>query len=355
MSRNSSKQHWQTIITDLCWAAWNRLGLRGSGPSNARTTDIEAAILLAAQVLRWDARLLEGVITWLQRYARIVNNERLASLVRDCASESLARTLGGLLASADPGAFRVPLRACRALCSTSWKPEPLLHTTSSSTWKTADPAWKEWGFFFEQIAPRPKLQEHAQILRHNACIRYRYIYGPSLRADVMYLLSVSAQNTPPREMNYLTNVRLAILLGSHHSTIYRIQQDLEAGGILRTQHNAPNRHTATWSVQERSAFLDTADTDMGIVNWSQINTMIFALTDLVQQLAQLTDEQLLVVHLNQFHQDWFPMLADHGVGIPAPFGSALGPLKDVRATTMLKTTTAALQALLRFVTGRQGV
>lgn len=346
------KHLWQSVVTDIGWTIWNRLGLLGSGGRNRHTTDIEAAIVLAAHIIRRDARLLDGVQSWLRRYSRIINHERLAALLRDNHNEELARSLGGLLTSAGGNVRQTSLRTCRALCTTAWKPEPLLQTARPGIWKTADPHWKAWGLLHAPATPRVKLHDHTQILRQSMCIRHRYIFGPSLRADILYLLAVSTHNRAKYETSHLTNVRLAMLLGSHHSTIYRIQQDLEAGGILQPAGGAPNQHTATWSVRDPAVFIDTRVEDASIVHWSRINAMLLALAPLARQLDQTADEALHVVMLNQFHQEWFPMLADHGVAVPIPYGKALGPLKAIRSEHLLRHTTQALQALRDFLLGK---
>ena len=94
MSQKNYSKQLIKIVLDLVWAQWNRLGLIGSVGANKYSTDIEAALLIFAHAVRYDARLYDGVWGWLNHYEDTVNNERLSTLIRKEESEWAARFLG---------------------------------------------------------------------------------------------------------------------------------------------------------------------------------------------------------------------------------------------------------------------
>lgn len=351
MSFKNYSLQWIELVKELSWAEWNRLGLRGTDKANLYSIDIEAAILLAILAMRHDARLLEGVHAWLKRYERIINGERLSALIRYYKSEALARGVGGMIESAALNTLKTTVLTCRKLCTDRWEAKPLLRGHRPAAWKTLDTQWQSWGYLVEKIEARTKLQDHQEIMRNNVGIRYRYLYGTSFRADILYLLSASHHCRAKREVDFLTTAHLAdVFLGCHRSTVYRIQQDLEDGGILHPQRELKNQYVVTWSPKEVSVFLDTPIVDKGLMQWIRIHQMLFAVVELGEQLEKTNDESIAMFAISQFHEKWFPLLIDHRIPVPTPYGKALGPLKAYRVEQLAEMTTRALHSLFDFIT-----
>lgn len=316
---------WLEIVQDIIWAQWNRLGLMGTGGSNRCSTDIEASLLLATWTMRGDTRLLEGIYSWLKRYENIVNGERLTTLIRHQNDEKTAEVLGGLFESGQFKTLRTVVKACKKMCPSGWKAQ--------------------------QLPPRSKLQDPQQILKNNGGMRYRYLYGTSLRADIIYLLSVSHHCKKKREVDHLTTVRLAdIHLGCNHSTVYRIQKDLEEGGILVPQHQLKNQYIVTWQIKDISIFLKQTHPEAGLIRWLTVNDLFFSLFHLIRELETISDETVARYKINQFHSKRFPDLIDHGIKVPVPYGNDLAPLKEHRSVDLAKKTTQALQAFYDLIT-----
>lgn len=316
---------WLEIAHDIIWAQWNRLGLMGTGGSNRYSTDIEASLLLATLTMRGDTRLLEGIYSWLKRYENIVNGERLTTLIRHRNDEETTKFLGGLFESGQFRTLRTVVKACKKLCPSGRKAQ--------------------------QLTPRSKLQDPQQILKNNGGMRYRYLYGTSLRADIIYLLSVSHHCKNKRDVDYLTTVRLAdVHLGCNYSTVYRIQKDLEEGGILVPQHQLKNQYIVTWQVKESSIFLKQTRPEAGLIRWLTINDLFFSLFYLIEELKKISDETVARYKINQFHSEIFPALIDHGVKVPWPYGSDLAPLKEHRLEDLAKKTTQSLRAFYDLIT-----
>lgn len=293
---------WRTLVSDICWAQWNRLGLLGTGASNAYSTDIESALLLAAHLFQSDNRLLSGIQDWLRRYEGIVNSERLSTLLRRSKSDFLARVIGGLM-----------------------------ETTAKNP-------------------PRSKLKDHDQILQDNVNMRYRYLFGPSIRADVMYLLTVSHACERKHDVDFLTAVRIAKChLGCNYSTIKRIQWSLEEGNVLTPQRELRNQGIVTWKVSDPSVLLNTKKRDKGLIRWIEVNDLLFATLQLATTLETMTDDTLTRFTINKFHETWFPTLDDHTIPVPTPYGNGLLPLQDHTTAELADMTTRALTSLLEHI------
>lgn len=343
--------NWTLIIRDISWAVWNRLGLMGTGGENLYSIDIEAALLLGAVVMRQDARLYEGIYSWIKRYENIINGERLATLIRRENNETIARIFGGLLESGQFTTLNASLKACEKMCSTDWKIESLFVSNRQLVQRKPSVGWKNWGFLAEEIEPRKKIEDHEQIIKNNAGIRYRCIYGVSLRADILYLLSISNNLKKKTGVDHLTTANLAgAHLGCDRSTVYRIQKDLEEGGILKPQKELKNQYIVTWAVKDPSCFLKTMKQDVGIIRWIVIKEIFFNLFRLIDELENVSDESIAKYRISNFHSETFPNLADHGIEVPSPYGGGLGPLKNYRLDDLADMTTQALRAFYTHIT-----
>jgi hypothetical protein len=350
MSLKKYNQEWLGLVREICWAQWNRLGLLGTGPSNLYSTDIESALLLSAHILRHDGRLLHGVRSWLLRYEDVINVERLSTLIRHYKNETLARVIGGLIDSPSLKSMTSCVRTCRKLCSKEWAPIPLLLNTPQSSWKTLDKTWQSWGFFSETIESSSKIKDHDQVLRDNTNIQYRYLYGTSARADILYLLSISETCRNKSDIDFLTAIRLSEChLGCNYSTIKRIQWALEEGNFLVPQRKLRNRGIVTWVATDKSIFLKTKTPDKGLIRWLPINDLLFSILNL-RGLIVSSSEDIFRFAVNEFHEKWFPILEDHTVSVPVPYGKNLFPLKERTAADLCMMTTVALKAFLNHIT-----
>lgn len=343
-------QEWLAVVREICWAQWNRLGLLGTGPSNRYSTDIESALLLSAHTLRHDGRLLEGIRGWLLRYEDIINVERLSTLIRHYKNETLARVIGGLIDIPSLKSMTSCIHTCRKLCSNEWEPAALLLNTPQPSWKTIDKTWQAWGFFTETIASSSKIKDHDQVLRDNTNIQYRYLYGASIRADVIYLLSVSQASTRKNDVDFLTAIRLSEgHLGCNYSTIKRIQWTLEEGQFLVPQRELRNRGIVTWLANNNTIFLKSKTPDKGLIRWIKINELLFAVLQLRESIVTLS-EDIALFTVNAFQEEWFPTLEDHNIPVQLPYGKNLFPLKETTADNLCIMTTLALKSLLHHIT-----
>lgn len=355
---NKYSKEWIRIVCDISWAQWNRLGVMGSGPVNQYSTDIEAALLLAAVAVRWDLRLYAGVCAWLNDYSEVINAERLAMLVRrskDDKDEWIARFLGGILEREGNPALRAVVQQCRKLCSSDWRPQPLRADAQVASWRANEPHMKEWGILVEDVKTGGKVHDHHYVLRLNLNMRCRRLFGNTTRADVLYLLSVSHHCRHKREVDHLTAVRLSARLGCHYTTVYRIQKDLEEGGFLVPQRQLRNQYVVTWRVQDETPLLKSDFGDRGLVDWLAINEAVFKVLELQDVLQTLTDERRVNFAVNTYYEESIlPILLDQGIEAPPSYGQSGKPLNERSPKEMLQMVSAALRSARDHIAGEEG-
>lgn len=339
------------LVRNIIWAQWNRLGLNGTGGINRYSVDIESALIAASIGARLDGRLYEGVWTWLQHYGAIVNAERLATLIGELKSEWAARFLGSLLELCDAAQWKGVMKKCKSLCRPSWQTAPLLLQVMKRDWRTPDPILAKWGIQYDALVPQQKLQAHETTVHTNGLIQYRYLYGTVLRADVLYLLSISHQSGSKRESDFLTSVRLADRLHCHLSTIHRIQKDLEDGGFIEAVDTIKARRAAmtTWRTTAIPFLPRDPRYDLGLIHWRMVNRHLVDLFRLVIELRSQPNEMVAKARLQQFQADAFPLFHDHAVPVPTPHGAGLRPLKTYSSETLIGMLHQTLTAFYRIL------
>ncbi|MEA3506815.1 MAG: helix-turn-helix domain-containing protein [Elusimicrobiota bacterium] len=77
------KEYYKSKINELLWSQWASLGVSGYGESPAgRPLDPEALLLFTAKMARYDARLFDEVMDWVNLNSYAVNVQRLKSITR---------------------------------------------------------------------------------------------------------------------------------------------------------------------------------------------------------------------------------------------------------------------------------
>lgn len=305
------RQRAEEWCADLAWLQWNRLGIRGSGSQHVLSTDIEVALLFAAQTLPWNPRLLENIRGWLETYGTLIQGERLGMLITSTADEALARRLGGLLSACRAQNVKTAINACRRLCQSAWQEQPLVTSHSAPVWLAPDPAWQAWGYLVAPVIAQHKLDPAATIMARCAQMRMRAMHGATTRTDVLYLLWVSQQITHPTESDRISAARLGQLLGCHPSTLSRLAQDLLlAGAITRTSAQA----AAIWNLSGLSYEWKTQYPEQHIANWADLFAWCHAALATTDRIDQSGNEQVIIHYSSELLNS---LCATLGIKLPA--------------------------------------
>jgi hypothetical protein len=83
ISLNEFKKNILDTILDLLWRQWTAIGVSGYGNAEeSKVVDPEALLLLTLTVARYDARLFDEVLDWLEVNGDYLNVQRLQNLVK---------------------------------------------------------------------------------------------------------------------------------------------------------------------------------------------------------------------------------------------------------------------------------
>jgi hypothetical protein len=335
-------------IAGIAWGAWNRLGVYGSGASCACSVDIEAALLLAAFAGLHDGRLLDGALSWLERYHAIVSTERLKILLRDVGGPVALRAVGAMCESVsmkdDGPRWRSFLKGVREGVANDHH-ETVMKSPSSAAWIARDEVFARWGLEVSRVTLSRKLAAHESIVSGNAIVRLRYLFGVIARADIMAL--IAAVTDAPVAGVRSTARRLSALTGFHPSSIFRVLQDLERGGFLAAA-SAQEGRNVSW--RPTSFFLQSFawKREGTVINWRHIVAAIASTHALAAGIGQESDETIrkhrLFEHLQSLALD-----IERSGAMPAPMVPS-GPLEMARGDDLAGNIITSLSAVAEALT-----
>jgi len=82
-SLKTFKGEYQTLLLDFLWRQWSTLGVAGQAQrGDDRIIDLEALLLLTCTIGRYDARLFDEMLDWLQTNGWLINVMTLKLIVR---------------------------------------------------------------------------------------------------------------------------------------------------------------------------------------------------------------------------------------------------------------------------------
>ena len=95
------KGEYQSRLLDFLWCQWSALGVAGqTSPDHQRILDPEGLLLLTCTVGRYDARLFDEMLDWLQANGWLINVMRLKRILRTekFTGERVLAAVAGVLA-----------------------------------------------------------------------------------------------------------------------------------------------------------------------------------------------------------------------------------------------------------------
>ncbi len=139
-------------LLDLLWRQWTTLGVAGVNGAEPIAIDLEALLILTAQLSRQDPRLRDEALDWCAKSHRFISKPRLKQLLK---------------LTSDTG--RVAFAPFAAT----------LHHQVGGTWPTAENA-ERWKVSLSTKSRAPELEEPALIN-----LKLRALFGVSARADII--------------------------------------------------------------------------------------------------------------------------------------------------------------------------
>lgn len=204
---------------ELTWIHWNRLGVRGAAGSDRIlqcSVDPEVLLFMTAAVAHDELRLEQAATDWLSTYESLVSIDRLKAMIKHdqmLISTHIGSLLHKVLPSVSSQRWTSVMRLLAELPPEAPLSKPVAHVRQNSFKKN-------------------RLQTPEWIVDNNTLLQLRYLFGPSIRADVLYHALVVSNQNHTRDA-VLSAPALEKALYYDRSAIYRMLENLTHANVLK--------------------------------------------------------------------------------------------------------------------------
>jgi len=250
-SLNNFREHFRELALNFLWREWSALGVAGNARPNDRwIIDPEALLLVTTTFGRYEPRLFDEVLDWLNTNGQTVNLQRLQNLAQHFGQRSVLNGLAAHLAKRTANfKWRTLLREAQPATTTELL-FPDLPVLGEPDELFARHGWRRGPVKLRQLSQPPDPHQAANLL-----FKLRALFGLQARAEVMaYLLTFESGH--PGEM--------AERLAYFSRTIQTTLNDMERSGHVLTRRDG--REKRFWLRREDWRFLITwpvAGSDVG--------------------------------------------------------------------------------------------
>lgn len=296
-------------LLGLLWRQWSAIGVAGySESAESRVVDPEALLLLTLTVGRYDARIYDAVLEWLDINADYLNVQRLQNLAPHFGPHARA----GLGAIAE----RLGRRSAVAL---KWRKlavlpglpeeEPLFLLADGRAMPMPtnyDEVFRRHGLLRAPINPRGVAQPFPTEGMPSLLLRLRALLGVSIRCEILCLLGSTGEIHPSL---------IAKQIGQAPRTVQDLLADMARSGVVQVRTSARAKYYALVP----GAFDDLLRPD-GRTPWTNSVPLFRALEAVWLGLA---DPRVLELAAPLLASQWrrtaqfvSPLLGDSGLGQP---------------------------------------
>ena len=114
MSAKEYKNSFFDAVLSLLWQHWSLLGVPGqiSAKENEFVLDPEALLLFSTEYARYDQRLYDQILDWLQMHSSLINIQRLKALNTKCKFKNTASLgyMAAVVAETEPTRWAKPAK-----------------------------------------------------------------------------------------------------------------------------------------------------------------------------------------------------------------------------------------------------
>jgi hypothetical protein len=199
MSAQEYKIQLFASIQDLLWAQWTALGIPGQMSASAPETvlDPEALLLFSAGFARYDQRLYDLILDWLQVHSSQINIQRLKALhgkatVKDTASLGY---MAAVAAETDPSRWKKPAEDYKRGTTASAALFRDQDDVPQSFIPTGDKLALDCGFSRNRRRNSEKIPAKLPNRTAALLLRMRGLLGISARAETILILLTSTRCT----------------------------------------------------------------------------------------------------------------------------------------------------------------
>jgi hypothetical protein len=201
-SPSKFKETFLPSLLDLLWRQWTTLGVAGHGERESRLVDPDALLLATCIFGRYEPRLFDEMLDWLEVNGWCINVQRVRSLLKryPFGCERLIACIGALLSK---GAETAKWRRL-SLCAEPVKPgtdlEPLFYQADGRpqpVFGQPEPRFARYGWHRGNLELRGMSQPPNPELPANLLFCLRALFGVNARADILAYLLTHPDGHPP--------------------------------------------------------------------------------------------------------------------------------------------------------------
>jgi hypothetical protein len=249
-SPTNFRQAYRDLLLQFLWRQWSALGVSGYAKSGAPwAVDPEALLLFSTDIARYDPRLFDEILDWLQNNADNLSLQRLTRMQKDYRFGN--PTVLSAIAS----------RLCQNSAHNKWKvlaqgsltkriekpttaPQPLFPTAGHIS--EADPDFLEWGWQRSPVRYRGLSVRRSPDQPATFLLKLRSLFGRQSRAEVIAWLLANESGHP---------AEIARQTGYFPRSVQLTLNELEQSGHIRSLRYGREKHFSI--IHEEWRFLAT--------------------------------------------------------------------------------------------------
>jgi len=236
----------QTVLTDfrsefldrvleLLWQQWCTFGVSGHGRQwNGSPIDPEALFLLTCTIGRYDARLFDGMMEWMERNGQLINVQRMKRIIatEQYTGEPILRAIAATVSnSVSVAKWATTAKPGNDAC----QPSPLFFLKDGSSMpivKQPDSNFEKHGLLRDAYQVRGVVQAFQPNLAANLILRLRSLFGVNARCEIiahLLLNELGSASSLARDSYYLP------------LTISKAMTEMRGSGFLVSRINGRRR------------------------------------------------------------------------------------------------------------------
>ncbi len=285
-SLTSFKDSYLELLLDFLWRQWSALGVAGHSESEDRwIIDPEALLLFTCTVGRYEPRLFDETLDWLDVNGRFINIQRLKTIIKKEAFSG-----GDVLAAiADVMSRRAAMRKWKKLSlakSENKAPEELFYKKDGKpipSFGVPDPDFERYGFRRGKLNFRG-YSKPARTSQPAALIyKLRTLFGINARCEIMLYLLTHESGHPSR---------IARETYYYQKTIQDTLVDMSLSGLIHVRSHGREKHY--WLKPEEWGLLLPATGEFpACANWAPLYSALERIWLKLNQEKFLSLEPLL--------------------------------------------------------------
>lgn len=231
-SQKKFKEEFIERVLAILWKQWTALGIAGGGNvEKALIIDSEALLLLSMTAGRFDARLFDEVIDWLETNGRFISIARLKNIAGKFDFKGLPQFTAIANILSRDSSLQMKWRTLKTTKSTGHQKEPFFLFPDGKKMplkENSDPDFFKAGFLRLPVETRGLSRLFPNDRLSNGMLKCRALFGINVRSDLFCLLAAIPEIHP---------AKAAKLLSFQSKTVQEELNSIEMSGVLSVRED----------------------------------------------------------------------------------------------------------------------